>query len=183
MSQPALLLSLPRPGTPPQQQHTEQNGGKVRKGPKPPGEPKKPPPIAPAAGCAQQWGRFVICSFKAAPSPGNSPALSIPASPTDRSLPWRREGDLAALLPGAEAGRAVPGFPPAPGAPGAVPWESWANHSRCQACACPPGSVQRRVSQNSECPEGCRCSQSALQLSWGKGAGAQRERGSAAFRE
>lgn len=118
-----LLLSLPTPGTP------AQGAGWWEAEKKTPGEPKQPTSMAPA-GCAQQRGRFVFCSLKAAPSPGKNPALSIPR---DRSLPWRREGDLAALLPGAEAGRAVPGFPAALDALGAVPWQSWANQSRCRA--------------------------------------------------
>lgn len=123
-------------------QHREQDGGRLRK--KTPGKPKQPTSMAPT-GCAQQRGRFVFCSLKAAPSPGKSPALSIPR---DRSLPWRREGHLAALLPGAEAGRAVPGFPPALDALGAVPWQSWANQSCCRA---------RRERENSS-EELCRAS-------------------------
>lgn len=99
----------------------------VGKGQKPPSKPKQPTSIAPA-GCAQQWGRFVICSLKVGAPRGNSPALSIPDSLRDRSPHWRHEGDLAA-----EAGRAAPGYPPALGGLGAVPWESWANHSRCGA--------------------------------------------------
>lgn len=73
--------------------------------------------------------RFVICNLKAAPSPGDRPALSSPVSSRDRSHRWRCEDALVVLLPGDVAGRGGPGSPPAPGGLLGVPWERWANHS------------------------------------------------------